>query len=151
MNAANGTRDRFAAAGTWAPLGLVLLAFAAFLGMRAAVGFGILGEGRYIIASQFVEQNGGKGGPYIECEGTFVNSDGKTSDQLAKMRLPSADESDTIPVHRAPWGTYEALHDSPSVEAGQILIPTLLTTAAAGCFVRAWSFVRRMAGKSAAT
>jgi hypothetical protein len=149
VSAVDGARDRFAAAGAWVFLGLVLLTFAAFLGVRAAVGFGALGEGGHIIASRCVENGGGKGGPYIECKGTFVNGDGKTSDQQAKVRLSSADQGDTIPVHRAPWGTYEALDDSLVANAGQSFFPTLLTAAAAGCFVRAWSFVRRTARESA--
>ncbi|WP_101254046.1 hypothetical protein [Streptomyces barkulensis] len=145
MSVAGDGRDRFAAVVAWALLGVVLLAFTAFLGVRAAVGFGILGEGGHIVASRCVEQGGGRAGPDVECEGTLVNGDEKTSGQLVKVRLFSAEEGDTIPVHRAPWGTYEALDDSLFAKAGQGVFLALLTAAAVGCFVRAWSFVRRTA------
>jgi hypothetical protein len=143
VSVADGGRDRFAAVVAWVLLGIVLLAFTAFLGVRAAAGFGVLGEGGHIVVSRCVEQGGGRAGPDIEGEGTLVNGDEKTSGQLVKVRLFSADEGDTIPVHRAPWGTYEALDDSLFVKVGQSLFLALLTAATAGCFVRAWSFVRR--------
>ncbi|WP_311675667.1 hypothetical protein [Streptomyces hazeniae] len=149
MSAAEGARDRFAAAGAWMFLSLVLLTFAAFLGVRAAVGFGVLGEGGHIVAARCVEHGGGKGGSYVECAGTFVNGRGERSDGPATVRSYSAVDGDVVPVRRAPWGTYEALDDSLLGLVGRGFFPLLLTVAAAGCLVRAGSFVRREAGEPA--
>lgn len=133
-----------AAAGAWALLGLVLLAFTVFSGVRAGVTFGLLGTGGHIVASRCVE-GGGKGGPYVECEGSFIDSHGVRNGRRVTVRLPSAEEGDLIPAHRAPWGTYEALDNSLRAEAGWCLLSMVLTAAVAGCFVRASTMVRRPA------
>ncbi|MFC8256899.1 hypothetical protein ACFUNF_04390 [Streptomyces sp. NPDC057291] len=54
---------QYGAARAWAFLGLVLLGITAFVGLRAAVELGLLGDGGHIAASSCVEKYGGKGGP----------------------------------------------------------------------------------------
>ncbi|EST36440.1 hypothetical protein N566_16240 [Streptomycetaceae bacterium MP113-05] len=149
VSVAKRTRNRFGAPGSWALLGALLLALTAFLTVRTAVGLGALGEGGHIIAAHCIEKRQGRGDPYTACEGSLVTDEGVTHGQPVKVRLSSAEEGDSISVHRTPWGTYEAVDDSVLTTLGQGLLLMLLSAAVTGSFLRAWILLRRTAPEPA--
>lgn len=134
---------QYRVAGAWAFLGLVLLTITVLIGVQAAVVLGVLGESGQIAASSCVQKEGGKGGPYTLCEGRFVSDGAGTTVPLAKVRYPGR-AGDDIPVHRAPWGTFEALDDSFQQKAKQSVIVGLLLSAAIGCMARGAFYLRKL-------